>query len=143
MGFEEIPAQLYLTGSATEGGMDASKAVACASPEKDKFEVFTKLEGGKTYKLVDRAAEGAKVFYINGNKIMEGEGETTVEKTGVYRIEMDFSIASVTVREVSKMEFYFCPVVPQLLNCLMLETVCSAVRIKLSSSKKDGARPTL
>ena len=109
VGFEEIPAQLYLTGSATEGGMDASKAVACASPEKDKFEVFTKLEGGKTYKLVDRAAEGAKVFYINGNKIMEGEGETTVEKTGVYRIEMDFSIASVTVREVSKMEFYFCP----------------------------------
>mgnify|MGYP000305629126 CR=1 FL=1 len=92
-----------------EGGMDASKAVACASTEQDKFEVFTKLEGGKTYKLVDRAAEGAKVFYINGNKIMEGEGETTVEKTGVYRIEMDFSIASVTVREVSKMEFYFCP----------------------------------
>ncbi len=31
---------------------------------------------------------------------MEGEGKTTVEKTGVYRIEMDFSIASVTVREV-------------------------------------------
>ena len=57
VGFEEIPAQLYLTGSATEGGMDASKAVACASPEKDKFEVFTKLEGGKTYKLVDRAAD--------------------------------------------------------------------------------------
>ena len=27
----------------------------------------------------------------------------------VDRIEMDFSIASVTVREVSKMEFYFCP----------------------------------
>ncbi len=68
VGFEEIPAQLYLTGSATEGRMDASKAVACASAEKDKFEVFTKLEGGKTYKLVDRAAEGAKVFYINGNK---------------------------------------------------------------------------
>jgi len=137
VGFEEIPAQLYLTGSATEGGMDASKAVACASPEKDKFEVFTKLEGGKTYKLVDRAAEGAKVFYINGNKIMEGEGETTVEKTGVYRIEMDFSIASVTVREV-RWNSTSVRVVPQLLNCLMLETVCSAVRIKLSSSKKDG-----
>lgn len=87
------------------------------------------MEGGKTYKLVDRAAEGAKVFYINGNKIMEGEGETTVEKTGVYRIEMDFSIASVTVREVSKMEFYFCPSGAATLNCLMLETVCSAVRI--------------
>ena len=80
VGFEEIPAQLYLTGSATEGGMDASKAVACASPEKDKFEVFTKLEGGKTYKLVDRAAEGAKVFYINGTRFLE-VGETTVEKT--------------------------------------------------------------
>ena len=138
VGFEEIPAQLYLTGSATEGGMDASKAVACASPEKDKFEVFTKLEGGKTYKLVDRAAEGAKVFYINGNKIMEGEGETTVEKTGVYRIEMDFSIASVTVREEVRWNSTSVRVVPQLLNCLMLETVCSAVRIKLSSSKKDG-----
>ena len=32
---------------------------------------------------------------------MEGEGETTVEKTGVYRIEMDFSIASVN-RQGSK-----------------------------------------
>ncbi len=63
VGFEEIPAQLYLTGSATEGRMDASKAVACASPEKDKFEVLRpKLEGGKTYKLVDRAAEVPRCF---------------------------------------------------------------------------------
>lgn len=109
VGFEEIPTQLYLTGSATEGGTDASKAVACASPEKDKFEIFTKLEGGKTYKLVDRASEGAKTFYIKGSMIMEGEGETTVDHTGIYRIIMDFSVASVTIKEVSSMGFYFSP----------------------------------
>ena len=124
VGFEEIPAQLYLTGSATEGGMDASATTVYSPVGRQDASSYTRwnrefqayslkqsryMEGGKTYKLVDRAAEGAKVFYINGNKIMEGEGETTVEKTGVYRIEMDFSIASVTVREVSKMEFYFCP----------------------------------
>ena len=109
IGFEEIPAQVFLTGSATEGGSDIAKAVACASPEKDKFEIFTKLVAGKTYKLVDRNVEGAKTFYIDGASIREGDGETTVDKTGIYRIVMDFSTASVTIREVSKIGLFFCP----------------------------------
>ena len=109
LGFAEIPSQLFLTGEATEGGSDISKAVICAAPESACFEIFTKLEGGKSYKLVDRAGSGANTFYIDGTKILEGEGETVVEHTGVYRIYMDFSIASVTIKEVTKIGLWFCP----------------------------------
>lgn len=69
---------------------------------------------------------------------MEGEGETTVEKTGVYRIEMDFSIASVTVREVSKMEFYFCPSGAATFELPYVGNGVFCGQDKLSSSKKDG-----
>ena len=109
LGFAEIPTQLYLTGSATEGGNDITQAVACSSPEQGSFEIFTRLEGGKSYKLVDKNRSDAKVFHIDGTKILEGEGETAVEHTGIYRIRMDFSVASATITEIAKLGLFFCP----------------------------------
>ena len=42
LGFEEIPAQIYLTGSATEGGMDVYK-VSRASPKKTSLQTLNKI----------------------------------------------------------------------------------------------------
>lgn len=109
LGFAEIPSQLYLTGEATEGGNDITKAVACSSPEQGSFEIFTRLEGGKSYKLVDKAGADAKVFHLDGTRILEGDGETLVEKSGIYRIRMDFSVASASTTEISKLGLFFCP----------------------------------
>ena len=109
LGFAEVPSQLFLTGEATEGGSDISQAVPCSSPEQETFEIFTRLKGGKSYKLVDKTNDNANYFYIDGNRIVEGEGETTVEKDGIYRITMDFSIASVSIQEVKSVGVFFCP----------------------------------
>ena len=91
------------------GGSDISQAVPCSSPEQETFEIFTRLKGGKSYKLVDKTNDNANYFYIDGNRIVEGEGETTVEKDGIYRITMDFSIASVSIQEVKSVGVFFCP----------------------------------
>lgn len=109
LGFAEIPTQLYLTGTATEGGVDATKAVPCSSPEQGSFEIFTRLEGGKTYKLADKNGNDAKWFHIDGTKILEGDGETPVDHTGIYRIRMDFSVAAATISEISSLGLFFCP----------------------------------
>lgn len=110
-GFETLPNQVYLTGEATEGGTDVSKAVACSVPgEAGVFEIFTKLEGGKPFYIVDNNSSEAKRYYINpSNIIIDAEGQTTVEKTGIYRITLDFQTASVKMREIKSMGFFFCP----------------------------------
>lgn len=106
VGFEEVPTQLFLKGEAIESGYNV---MPCVSPEQEIFEIFVQLKGGKSYQLVDKEGADAKSFYIDGNRILEGDGATTVEKDGIYRIKMDFSIASVTIQEVKSLGLYFCP----------------------------------
>lgn len=110
-GFTELPNQVYLTGEATEGGNNVAQAVPCAMPgELGVFEIFTKLEQGKSYRLVDNNSDDAKSYYVNeSGVIIEGEGETTVAKSGIYRIVFDFTTASVKMTEIQSMGFYFCP----------------------------------
>lgn len=110
-GFTELPNQVYLTGEATEGGTDITKAVPCSMPnELGVFEVFTKLEEGKSYRLVDNNSADAKSYYVNeSGVIIEGQGETTVSKGGIYRIVFDFTTASVKMTEIQSLGFFFCP----------------------------------
>lgn len=112
LGFAEIPVQLYITGEATEGGADLSKAIVCASPEADVFEIFTKLEAGKNYQFVDATSGEARHFFIEGTSIKEstdGAKAGQVEKTGVYRIVLDFAVASAKMVEITGCAVFFCP----------------------------------
>lgn len=110
-GFSELPNQIYLTGEATEGGTDILQAIPCAMPDElGVFEVFTKLEEGKSYRLVDNNSEGANSYYVNeSDVIIEGEGETMVTKSGIYRIVLDFTTASIKMTEIQSLGFFFCP----------------------------------
>lgn len=109
LGFNEIPTQVFITGEATEGGADISKAIECLSPEADVFQIYTKLKAGKGWKIVSDKKDGGLKFYVNGNSIAEGDGECIVEEDGIYKITMDFSVASVTMKKIDKVEFYFSP----------------------------------
>jgi len=109
-GLDEIPAALFLTGEATECGTDVSGAMQFASPEQGVFEIFTRLEAGKTYRFIDRRSEDAEVFYIDGTKVRAEEGASTVEKTAVYRITLDLNVVSVQkFIEIASMDMYFPP----------------------------------
>lgn len=109
LGFNEIPSQVFLTGEATEGGADMSKALECLSPEADVFQIYTSLKAGKGWKIISDRNGGGLTFHVNGNSIVEGDGECIAEEDGVYRITMDFSVASVSMKKINKVEFYFSP----------------------------------
>lgn len=99
---ENIPGTLYLEGSA----VDESEKIAFASPENGMFEVIVKLKPGEI-KMNDG---GENSYAINGEKIAEGStAGYAISEAGIYRICMDFNVASVTaIKKVKTMAFYFC-----------------------------------
>lgn len=110
LGFAELPNQLYITGEGSEGGTNVDNALSCSSPEQGVYEIFTKLEAGKKYHFIDnKNPVVARTFYIDNKEIKEGTAEGTVAQTGVYRIILDFNIASVKFIEVQKLGLFFCP----------------------------------
>lgn len=110
-GFAVLPSELFLTGSATEGGTEISQALKMKQTEPGKFEIYTKLTAG-TYKFVDGLTSGARVFFINddnGSKVIGTDSENThagAEK--IYRIKIDFNALSVQVDEVKSVGFWYC-----------------------------------
>jgi hypothetical protein len=110
-GFAVLPADLYLTGSATEGGTDISSALKFKQTEPGKFEIYTKLKPG-TYKFVDGLGGGARTFYIkddNGSNVVGSDGETTYDgDEKVYRIRIDFNSLGTESMEVKSVGFWYC-----------------------------------
>lgn len=103
-GFSELPSALYLRGDAVENG-----SIMCGAPANGEYEVFVKLEGGKTFTM-NSAADGSGTAYcLDDDKIKEGTDAYTVEKTGIYRISMDFNVASLTFfKEIKDLGMYLC-----------------------------------
>jgi len=102
------PDELFLTGTATEGGEDIANAVSLKKTGATSFEVYTSLKSGE-YRFITRKADNAEVYYINGSDL-ETNGETTYGGDGgVYRIRLDFSDGSVTMATVEKIELWFPP----------------------------------
>jgi starch-binding outer membrane protein SusE/F len=110
-GFDVLPTQLYITGSATENGTDASEALPMQQIDDGVFEVYTKLVPGN-YQFIDAQADGANTFFINeqdGIKTVGGNGSTEYsgeEKT--YRLRVDFNALSAQIDEVKSVGFWYC-----------------------------------
>ncbi|HJY22281.1 MAG TPA: SusE domain-containing protein, partial [Hanamia sp.] len=103
-GFSEIPADVYITGSATEGGANLSNAIKMTATSNGVFEVFTKLKAG-TYHFVDKNSGTPNSFSIQGTAIKEG-GENTQADEKIYRIRLDFNNAANEVTEITKVGIY-------------------------------------
>lgn len=94
-GFAEVPANLYLTGSATEAGDDLSKAVKMKKLDEGIFEIYTTLKPG-TYQLVDQTTSSARKFFTEGTLVKEGTNIITVTGAAkVYYLKYDFNVATV------------------------------------------------
>lgn len=93
-GFAENPVDLYITGSATEGGADLSKAVKLKKIEEGVFEVYTSLKAGD-YILTDKNTDGGKKYYIENGIIKEGATPVTVSGAAkAFRLNFDFTSAT-------------------------------------------------
>jgi hypothetical protein len=106
-GFAEIPADLYITGDATEAGTDLANAIKFKQTASGVFELYTSLQAG-SYQLVDRTTPTHKTFSIDGSQIKQ-DGSTTVTGDKVYRLRLDFNNAAANVVEVTKVELWFAP----------------------------------
>ncbi|GGE52384.1 SusE-like outer membrane protein [Pedobacter psychrotolerans] len=94
-GFVEVPANLYLTGSATEAGDDLTKAVKMKKLDEGIFEIYTTLKPG-TYQLIDQTTSSARKFFTEGALVKEGTNTITVTGTAkVYYLKYDFNVATV------------------------------------------------
>ena len=110
-GFADVPASVYITGEGSEGGNELSSAGIMKSTSNGVFEIYTKLTAGKAFYFTDANQGDPRTFYLdNTNKtLLEGTKTSTVSTTGIYCIDLDFSIGAYTMTQISKVEFYFCP----------------------------------
>jgi hypothetical protein len=110
-GFDVLPTQLFITGSATESGTDVSAALPMQQIDEGVFEVYTKLIPG-SYQFIDAKSATANTFFINeedGVKTVGGNGLTEYlgeEKT--HRLRVDFNALSAQVHEVKSVGFWYC-----------------------------------
>lgn len=107
----ESPVSLYLTGEGSEGGADLAKALRVkALPGGNEFEIYTRLTAGKTYAFVDSKTKVSRTFSVDegGATFKENATGATVQKDGIYRIHLDFTASSVSVSEITKLDFYMC-----------------------------------
>lgn len=108
-GFAEIPTEVYLTGSATEGGTNLATAVKMKQTSPGVFEVYTSLKPG-TYNFVNRTQGTPTSYQVQGTFLKEGAAVASpATSTQVYRIELDFNNAAVKMWQVTKVGYWFAP----------------------------------
>ena len=102
------PDELFVTGSATEGGTDLGNAVPVKKTGATTFEVYTSLKAGE-YQFVTRNAGSPEAYFISGSDLKK-DGATTYEgEEMVYRIRIDFSDGKVSMARVERVELWFPP----------------------------------
>lgn len=98
-GFTEIPSNVYITGDATEGGADLSKAQPMKTGADGVFEIFTRLKTG-SYHFTDRNSGTPVTYSIQGTRLQENGGnQQSGEK--IYRIRLDFANAAAEMIEIT------------------------------------------
>lgn len=108
-GFEEIPVDVFVSGEGSEGGNDLASAVPMKSIANGEFEVYTMLTTGKPYFFTDAKTGTPRKFYLEGELLKEGTTTSTISKTGVYRIKLDFNVGSAVFTEITNLQLFFCP----------------------------------
>ncbi|MBD1362685.1 SusE domain-containing protein [Mucilaginibacter sp. ZT4R22] len=98
-GFAEIPVDMYITGSATEGGADITKAVKLKKNEEGVFEIYTSLKAGN-YFLTDKPSDAGKKYYVDGGLIKEGSTPVTISADKKYKLTFDFNVATTSSVEI-------------------------------------------
>jgi len=109
-GFDDadIPVDVYVTGTGSEGGTDLSKAHKMKAVSSGKFEVYTKLSAGKPFYFVNNN-KGTPLQYSTKNGLIMKEGTSTVAADGIYQVTINFKTGAATYALVTRIGFFFSP----------------------------------
>jgi hypothetical protein len=105
-GFANVPADLYLTGAATEAGTDLSKAIHFKQTASGVFELYTGLKGG-TYQFVDRNSGTPTTFYVSGQNLQQGGSTTYSDTAAQVRFNLDFNNAVATITVIRSVDVWY------------------------------------
>ena len=108
-GFADVPVDVFVMGEGSEGGTDLANAIPTKSIASGEFVVYTKLTAGKAYYFTDAKTGTPRKFYITDGLLKEGTTTSTIAKTGVYRINLDFNVGSAVFTEITNLQLFFCP----------------------------------
>lgn len=101
------PDELFITGSATEGGDVLENGILMKKTGASTFEVYTKLVPGEYY-FATRTEGTPDKYFIESGKLKK-DGATTVTEEGVYRIRVDFATATTEIAEIEAVSLWFAP----------------------------------
>ncbi|NIG54494.1 SusE domain-containing protein [Chitinophaga sp. Cy-1792] len=107
-GFAEIPADVYLTGDATEAGAELGNALKMKSTSPGVFEIYTSLKNGK-YHFTDRNTGTPSTYSLTGNAVIEGGENAQTTGLKVCRIRLDFNNAASNVTTITSIGLWFAP----------------------------------
>jgi hypothetical protein len=109
-GFATLPATVYISGTATEGGATLANALKMSQAGPGIFEIFTKLKAG-TYKFYDGITGTPRQFHIyddNGAKLIGVNGETTFAGADkIVRLRLDFNTLNTSTVEVKSVQLWY------------------------------------
>jgi len=111
-GFAEVPNEVFVTGEGSETGTDVNASMTFKQVSPGEFEIYTRLEAGKKYVFIDRKSGTPRYFFSDDQvKLKEGSAENgmQVSKTGVYKVNLDFNVATITAIEITKVGMFFSP----------------------------------
>ena len=110
-GFEVLPGNLYISGSATEGGADLANALKMRQVSPGVFEIYSKLKAG-TYKFLDANTGTPKQYHVfdkDGIKAIGVNGETTFTGADkIMRVRLDFNNINASYLEVKEVKLWYC-----------------------------------
>lgn len=107
-GFAELPIDVFITGAASEGGVDISKAQKMKAVAGGEFEVYTELKANSEFFFTDGISGDSRKFSTSNNIIKE-DGVSDVSYNGIYRITLDFNTGASTYTLINGIVFYFSP----------------------------------
>lgn len=102
------PDELFITGTASEGGTELSTAVPFKKISNSVFEIYTKLSAG-AYQFASRNTGTPILYYLDGEKLKKDGTTTYSGDAKVYRIRVDFSTGAYTMDEITKIQLWFAP----------------------------------
>jgi hypothetical protein len=114
---EYIPAQLFLSGTATEQGADLAAAISfkrlnnSEGVASNKYELYTSLSAGNSFQLYSEQSLPAHRYGGSEGNLQKNGSPMTVEEDGAYRISVDLDTNTYTIFKIEKWSVVGSPII--------------------------------
>jgi hypothetical protein len=106
----ESPLHLFVTGAATEGGTDITKAALFRNDSPNMFVIYTRLTAGQPFIFTNSnfgTGYESYAYSIEDKKYIERGTPMTVETDGVYRVSANIRYNRFTIELIENLRLFY------------------------------------